>query len=169
MALLVTPAGPFSSVYVGLVGATSVLTKIPDVRTEGVDVTHGAETVFLPGLNIRVQSGLQIAAFTLQFYSDSDLVFNLSRGNEPGSATTDPITPDNHFVVLLVNSGAGKSYLFEDISVVPSGIKGNYIKSQPTTYGISFSANNDDLTDDLIQIGTSSALGTLLAGRNPLV
>ena len=78
------PIGPPAAVYMGTYGASAVLTKITDCRTNGTVVTETFPQSFVQSLNSgagsNIQSGNHSLEVTLEFYSDSLMTARLTRG-----------------------------------------------------------------------------------------
>lgn len=169
MSMLNLPGGAISRIYVGLYGATSVLTPVPTLRTKDITPTINTPTEYVPGLNIYAQSGDQKITFSIYFYTDSAIPFRLNRGLDPNESDLNATpNPNQKYTLLLINSDTTKmSYLFNEIST-QLNLNTNYEKEQPTETTVVFTAEHPDLSYNIVKFGTPSALGLLLGSRSPL-
>lgn len=171
MSTLITPAGSFTSCWVGTFGASSQLTRIPLVRTKEVNPHASTPTEYVSGLNIFVQSGDQKVEFEIHFYADTGLAIKLARCLAINETNINNVpNPARKYQLLLFNSDPTKmSYYFNEIST-KLDLFPNYEKEKPTELSVGFVAQNPNLAANIISVGsatTSPNIYDLMGPVNP--
>ena len=168
MSSLTLPGGAFSSVFVGAFGASSVLGRVSNQRTEGAEVSITTPSEYIVGTNSFELSGPTLVNLTLTFYTDKDIPGLLAKSTILNGTLDSPTDTNLKYVLLCINADPTKnSYLFTEISVIPS-LTPNYSKDRPTTIKVKFQAANIDPDYSLYHIGTPTALAAILSARSPI-
>lgn len=161
-------AGPFSAAFIGDSTSSSVLTVIPDIRTNGIVVAETLPTIFLPSLGRDIQSGNHVVSVTLTFYGDSDLVTKLSRGIPLTGSVSDPPGCSLYSLLLVYPSATAKSSYYFPTLRTDKNFSVGYNKTNPTSMSVTLTGEARLVTSNLIYKDTPVALGTIMGSKSPL-
>jgi hypothetical protein len=160
-------AGPFSDIYIGVYGASAVLTKIQDVTTDEFVIEPYFETEYLVVEDNDVQSGFHGSKFTITFYGDSTEITNLGKGQTPyASKNAVPSTYQYSLLLVYPDAAAESSYYFPKIRTVKT-YRVNYGKKAGTATVISFIATARSAATLSEYKDTQAALATIMSTRSP--
>lgn len=79
MPLIKLKLGPFSAVYVGDYGTSSVLTRITSINTAPIVVSDEIPEQYEPAIDNSIQTGLRKITTDISFYGDDNILINLAR------------------------------------------------------------------------------------------
>lgn len=167
MSSIASLAGSFSGCFCGMLAASTPLERVSEQRTEGCSPTDVTPSEYNVALNLFVQSGPRTVTFSLTFYTDKNLPAKLAKSVDLAGDLNQAPNPQNKYVLLLTNTNGGKSFLFNEISVIPS-YDPNYDKDKPTQITVNFITTNLDPEYDLYTQGTVAELAAILGPRSPI-
>lgn len=137
------PIFSFAGIYLGNYGVASPLTQIFDMRTNGAQLNEKFPTDFVSVLGNRIQSENHSFDVTLTFYSDADVVSDVSRGRPINDSNAYGAPGNQLYSLLLVDPFATDSFFFPKISTVKSRTT-EYRKDKPIATEVQFRAENRD-------------------------
>lgn len=161
--------GPFTALYIGDYGASSVLQQIPDLTTGTQTITEDVPEEFFVAVDNSLQVGRHRAEVTLTFYGDSDLLVKVARGLSVDATNKDDPSTFTQYVLLAI-SGEDEdksSFLFPKCRTTKR-LSLNYSKTEVTSISITFIAEDRDRFNDILYINTPDALASILGARSPI-
>lgn len=166
MALQSVPIGPFSSIFYGLTGQATALAPLTSVRTEGGILEEDLPTDYLVALDGPIQSANHTVRVNLTFLSDADETTRLVKGLNPAANINAPIGQTQYALMLVKADGTGGYYLPKVRT--EKSYRRPYSKTQATTTGVAFVAENRDVTVSLMTQGTLAELQVAMGSQYPL-
>jgi hypothetical protein len=167
MVALASFAGAFQSVFVGDYSLTSPLTKIYSERTEGIKCTDVQPVTFIPSLGINVPSGVHVVRFSVKFYGDDDLIYQLARGVPVAGSPNDAVVSKAFYTFCLVFPIATlkRSYVFTNVyTETPLEVAyGKFNTEDPIT----FVGQNTNPNVQMLYKNTLANCKTYLGSRSP--
>lgn len=168
MSRIVLPPGAISSVFIGVYGASSILTRFPYMRTNGITIVDQTPSIELPCLNYDfTQSDWHKVSFSINFNSIDDNVIRISKGLSLTADINNAPGFTDYVVLLLGSNTTSASYLFPKIRTLKN-LSINNQKTSPTTVPVEFRASDRNMYHDLIFKDTPAALSTRLGVTSPL-
>ena len=166
MSLTTYPIGPFSAIYVGLVGQASALTLLASVRTGGADFTENLPTEYIPSLDAPVQVGNHTADMQTTFIGSSDEITCIVRGLPLGSDINANIG-QTQYAMLFIGPGLSDNYYFPQVRVEKKYTR-RYNKSSPVTTPVIITAEKRDATTTIFTKGNLAKMQSVMGSQYPL-
>lgn len=162
------PVFAFGSAYIGNYGASAVLTQLTDLRTQGAALTESMPTQFEQVLGKDVQSGNHIFTVQLDFYSDSLMTANLTRGQSISNTSYYSAPATNTYALLLVppDSTVSSAYYFPKLRTLKVRDVA-YRKNAPVGTQITFIAEDRDPNVTLFYQDTVANLISIMGSCSP--
>lgn len=161
--------GPLAAVYIGVYGASDVLTELK-VQTTGEEIlVVDLPEEFLFATGNTIQSGPKSASCAIEFLKDDPDIVKLAAGNWITTQYQDAPSTFSQYVLLLVHP----DYEEETCVLLPRCntrkiTRINWAKTKATTTALQFSHLDPDDNTQVHYKRTLSDLVTILGARSPI-
>lgn len=161
--------GPFSAVYVGVFGASDVLTQITIDTTDVQTIEWEMPEVVNYFLRNSVQTGPQRIAASLTFLSDDPNVVKLANGNFVTTTNQDDASTFAKYVLLLIHTDeeAESSILIPECYTLKS-LRYSNSKNDATKTPLTFQWVEPDKDTKIYYKRSASDLASILGARSPI-
>lgn len=161
----------FASIYLGdAAPATGQLVNIPNIRTQGVQITDNTPSVFLPWLSVSAMSDLREVRVDTQYYdsSSSSIVELISKGISLSGDINDPSDLQMYSLLLIApNEYTRESFYFPKVRT-EINYSASFTKDNGIVIPVSFFIQTEDLTKEPYSKDTVANLISEMGSRSPL-
>lgn len=161
----------FDAVYLGnCAPASGILSKVPDIRTNGITVNDVTPTEYISWLGITCLTGNRVVTVEAQFYdsSNSDLVDLAAKGISLTGGLNDPSTLQNYTLLLVSPEPDKKDNFYFPIIRTEIKYSKAFKKDGGIIIPITFTIEANNLTDNLYNQTTVDNLVILMGVRSPI-
>lgn len=161
----------FDAIYLGdCAPASGILSRIPDLRTNGVVINDITPTERIPWLNITCLTGNRVVTVETQYYdsSSSDLVDLAAKGISLTGSLNSPSSLQNYSLFLLSPETEGKDNFYFPIVRTKIEYTKAFKKDGGIVVPVTFLIEANDLISNLYNCGTADELDTLMGIRSPI-
>lgn len=162
-----TATGPFTRVWVGPAGDSSVLKPLLTTRTGGGFLRYDVPSEFLAVKGRPEQSGTATMSLSLKFYGRDSNILKLAMNNPLSQANDDDPSTQANYTVLLLHPSAGPYSVLLPNVWTDITIDQNFEQTAFLRLPIMFRAENPDRHINLFYQRTPAALKSILGSRCP--
>jgi hypothetical protein len=163
------PLFAFAACFIGNYGASSVMSPVTELRTNGAILAEAMPTQYEEVLGKDIQAGNHTFTVELEFLSDDPLTAKLARGLPIDATYINTAPAQSLYTLLLVSPDSGQptSYFFPKLRTLKTRDL-RYTKNTPTVTKITFvgEARNPNVT--LFYQDTVANLVTTMGGISPV-
>ncbi len=161
----------FSAVYLGDASpATDPLTKITNIRTDGVKFSDITPTKYIPWLGIQCMDGERVVTWQTTFYdtSGTDLAKLAARGISVSGALSDDSDLQAYSILFVGPDEALEDHFYAPKVVTKLDYSSAFIKDGAVEVPVTFYITSNNNTDNLYSRDDLATLVAQMGSRSPL-